>query len=99
MVCLIVELMQNRNLAKEIFTRKHDIASSITRCKQLPVVASSSSIVENIFKVFSSFSTGKEVSIMSATFSLDIALIQVMMKKVALMFDSSIKAIFLTQTI
>jgi hypothetical protein len=63
--------MQNRNLAKEIFTRKHDIASSRTRYKQLPVVASSSSIVENVFKVFSSFSTDKEVSIMTATFSLD----------------------------
>jgi len=65
--------MQNRNLAKEIFTRKHDIASSRTRYKQLPVVASSSSIVENVFKVFSSFSTGKEVSIMTATFSLDMS--------------------------
>ena len=72
--------MQNRNLAKEIFTRKHDIASS-------------SSIVENIFKVFSSFSTGKEVSIMTATFPSVIALIQVTMGKVALMSDSPIKVI------
>jgi len=72
--------MQNRNLAKEIFTRKHDIASS-------------SSIVENIFKVFSSFSTGKEVSIMTATFPSEIALIQVAMEKVALMSDSPIKVI------
>ena len=53
--------MQNRNLAKEIFTRKHDIASS-------------SSIVENIFKVFSSFSTGKEVTIMTATFPSEIGI-------------------------
>ena len=72
--------MQNRNLAKEIFTRKHDIASS-------------SSIVENIFKVFSSFSTGKEVSIMTATFPSEFALIQVTMEKVALMSDSPIKVI------
>ena len=72
--------MQNRNLAKEIFTRKHDIASS-------------SSIVENIFKVFSSFSTGEEVTIMTATFPSEIALIQVTMEKVALMFDSPIKVI------
>jgi len=44
--------MQNRNLAKEIFTRKHDIASSSIFCGKL--------------KVFLSDSKGKGTSIMSA---------------------------------